>query len=240
MDTRGFLNAISDVPADLSSEVAIRLKKTIPKFPQEAVYVYSFQENKMLFADGFEELLGYKDDEIGMSTYVKATSPEFVPIYHELSDKAFAFIMTKSMDLEKYSFTLELKKIHKNGSYVPVLSSIGVYRSGNGKIIEIIGRVQLLENIKFSKIMRFDAFGPDKEEFEEELSNRFASQRLVISNKEKEALELVSKGYAFKEIASILEVSPSAIEKRILPLYKRFNVKSLPHLVAFAYENDIL
>ncbi|HEX8608077.1 MAG TPA: helix-turn-helix transcriptional regulator, partial [Pedobacter sp.] len=63
---------------------------------------------------------------------------------------------------------------------------------------------------------------------------------LAISNKEKEALSLVAKGYSFKEIAHELKVSHSAIEKRIIPLYKRFGVKSLTHLVSFAYDNFIL
>jgi len=50
----------------------------------------------------------------------------------------------------------------------------------------------------------------------------------------------VAQGYSFKEIAHHFNVSSSAIEKRILPLYKRFNVRSLSHLITFAYENHIL
>ena len=49
-----------------------------------------------------------------------------------------------------------------------------------------------------------------------------------------------SKSYNYKQIAEKLNVSASAIEKRIIPLYKRFNVKSLPHLISFAYDNHIL
>ncbi|MDE3214048.1 MAG: helix-turn-helix transcriptional regulator, partial [Bacteroidota bacterium] len=54
------------------------------------------------------------------------------------------------------------------------------------------------------------------------------------------ALAMVAKGYSFKEIARHFKVSQSAIEKRIFPLYKRFNVKSLTHLISFAYDNHIL
>jgi len=51
---------------------------------------------------------------------------------------------------------------------------------------------------------------------------------------------LASEGFCFKEIADKLNVSNSAIEKRIIPMYKRFNVNSLTHLVGFAYRNNIL
>lgn len=230
---------ITDVPADLTCEEAIRYKASIPKFPEEAVYIYSFKQNKMLYADGWEELLGYRDDEISMLTIVNITSPEYTAFSNELNDKALMFIHSKSEELEEYSFTLELKKMHKNGMHVPLISRVGVFKSEDGKVTEIIGRSQISRSINFGKVMRYAAYGPEKSEFEEELS-KVLFHHYAISRKEKEALSLVAKGYSFKEIANVFGVSQSAIEKRILPMYKRFEVKSLTHLVSFAYDNHIL
>jgi DNA-binding CsgD family transcriptional regulator len=193
----------------------------------------------MIYACGWEEVLGYRDDEINMMTIVSITSPEFASFSNELNDKALRFIHSKTVELEKYSFTIELKKIHKNGSHIPLISRVGVFRAEDGKVAEIIGRSQINRSIKFGKVMRYAAYGPDKSEFEEEL-NKILFQHIAISRKEKDALELVSKGYSFKEIAGYFNVSSSAIEKRIIPMYKRFDCKSLTHLVSFAYENHIL
>jgi len=230
---------ISDVPANTESEEALYFKQTIPKFPEEAVYIYSFKLNKMIFASGWEEVLGYRDDEINMLAIVNMSAPDFAPFSHDLNDKALKFIHGKTEDLEKYSFTIELKKIHKEGHEVPILARVGVYSSEDGKITSIIGRFQVNRSLIFGKVMRYAAYGPEKEKFEEEL-NKALFYHFAISNKEKEALALVAKGYSFKEIAHELSVSHSAIEKRILPLYKRFNLKSLTHLVSFAYDNNIL
>jgi DNA-binding CsgD family transcriptional regulator len=230
---------VTDVPADLNSEVARMYKEAIPRFPEEAVYIYSFKEGKMLYADGWEDLLGYRDDEITMLTIVSITSPEYAAFSNELNDKAMLFLASKTEDLEKYSFTLEVKKIHKNGEHIPLISRVGVFKSEGGRLTEIIGRSQVSNSIKFGKVMRYAAYGPDKDVFEEEL-NKILFQSFAISDKEKEALSLVSKGYSFKEIAAHYNVSQSAIEKRIIPLYKRFNVKSISHLITFAYENNIL
>ncbi len=232
-------NFITAVPADPSSEQAIFFKQTIPKFPEEAIYVYSFKENRMIFASGWEEVVGYQDDEINMLAIVNMSAPEYAPFSHDLNDKALQFIHAKTKDLEKYSFTIELKKIHKNGSLVPIIARVGVFSSENGRIESIIGRFQINRSLIFGKIMRYAAYGPEKEKFEEEL-NKILFSHLAISNKEKEALSLVAKGYSFKEIAHEFKVSHSAIEKRIIPLYKRFDVKSLTHLVSFAYDNYIL
>lgn len=232
-------NFITAVPADLSSEQALYFKQTIPKFPEEAIYIYSFKENRMIFARGWEEVVGYQDDEINMLAIVNMSAPEFAPFSHDLNDKALQFIHKKTENLEDYSFTIELKKIHKNGSLVPIIARVGVFSSSNGHVESIIGRFQINRSLIFGRVMRYAAYGPEKEKFEEEL-NKILFSHLAISNKEKEALSLVAKGYSFKEIAHELSVSHSAIEKRIIPLYKRFDVKSLTHLVSFSYDNFIL
>src|ERR1044071_6421265 len=113
---------ITDQPADPEGEEAQYYKRTIPHFPEEAVYIYSFLEYRMIYADGWEEVLGYRDDEINMKLIVGSTTPEFAPFAYEMNDKALMFIHTKTEDLEKYSFTIELKKFHKNGHEVPLFT----------------------------------------------------------------------------------------------------------------------
>jgi DNA-binding CsgD family transcriptional regulator len=230
---------ISNIPADLNTEIAFNYKKRFKLFPEEAVYVYSFKENKMIYADGWEEVLGYRDDEISMLTIVMTSSKAFAPFSNELNDKALRFILSKTENLEEYSFSIELKKIHKNGSEVPMVANVGVFEAENGRVSSIIGNFRINRSITFGNVMRYAAYGPEKNEFEEDL-NKNLFYRLVISDKEKEALALAAKGLAFKEIAHQLSVSVSAIEKRIIPLYKRFEVNSLTHLISFAYDNHIL
>ncbi len=230
---------ISDIPANLDSEEARHFRNTIVRFPEEAIYIYSFLQNRMIYADGWSEILGYDDREINMLTIVNITAPEYAPFANELNDKALLFLLGKTENLEKYSFTIELKKIHRQGHHVPLIVRVGVFRAQNGRVTEIIGRNQINHSITLGKVMRYAAYGPEKSEFEEEL-NKNLFQHFAISRKEKEALALVAKGYSFKEIAGRLDISQSAVEKRLLPLYKRFDVKSLSHLLTFSYENHIL
>jgi DNA-binding CsgD family transcriptional regulator len=230
---------ISDIPADLNSAAALYFKQTIPRFAEEAVYIYSFKENRMIYADGWEEVLGYKDDEISMLTIVNTSTQDFAPFSNELNDKALMFIMKKKANLEKYHFRIELKKIHKNGLSVPIEANVGVHQVDDGKVISIIGRFRINRDLVFGKLMRYAAYGPEKNEFEEEL-NKTLFSKFIISDKEKEALKYAADGKPFKEIANILKISVSAVEKRIIPMYKRFEVNSLAHLVSFAKDNHIL
>lgn len=230
---------ITNTSADLQSAEAIQYRAQIQRFPDEAIYVYSFEQNRMLYAEGWETVLGYRDDEISMLDIVNSTSPAYAPFSYELNDKALKFILSKTEQLEAYSFTIELKKIHKNGTHLPIIARVGVFKSKNGRVTEIIGRNQINHSLNLGRVMRYATYGPDQSAFDAEL-NRELFRHYAISTKEKDALALVAQGYAFKEIASHYNVSQSAIEKRILPLYKRFDVKSLTHLVTFAFQNHIL
>ncbi len=116
---------------------------------------------------------------------------------------------------------------------------MGVFGIELGRMTAIVGRSQVNRSIALGNVMRYEAYGPEKSEFEEELNKQLFNY-YAISRKEKEALALAAKGFSFKEIAKHFNVTQSAIEKRIIPMYKRFNVKSLTHLISFAYDNHIL
>lgn len=229
---------ISSTPADPASEIYRHYQKTIPHFDNQAVYIYSFKEKKMLYAQGWFEVLGYKDDEISLLSLINSSSPKFAAFSKEINEKAFAYINQQKERTIEYSFTIELEKIHKNGKKVPLFSRVGVHKVENGQVIEIIGISQVVRTLKLGNIMNYAVYGPRVKDFENTLSKELFC-KLVITKKEKEALELASKGLTFKEIANEFNVSQSAIEKRIIPLYKRFNVKSLPHLISFAHSNNL-
>jgi hypothetical protein len=125
---------ISAVPADLQSSEAEHFRQIIPRFPEEAVYIYSFVTNRMVYASGWEEVLGYRDDEINLPTILYVTCEEYAPFSEEFNEKALLFILQKTEELEKYSFTMELKKMHKNGTPIPMISKVGVYSAHGGKI----------------------------------------------------------------------------------------------------------
>ncbi len=229
----------TSTPADLDTDIAKFYKNNLPRFPEEAIYIYSFKEQKMIYADGWDEVLGYKDSEISLKTIVESTTGDFLDFSMEINDKALQYLSTKKDKLEDYSFTIEIKKLHKNGTPIPLISQVGVYKSDEGKIIEIISRVFINRTLEFGKVMKYQIYGPEIHDFEELLSKALFDF-CFISNKEQEALKLVASGLTFKEIAQELKISQSAVEKRIQPLYQRFNVKSISHLISFAHQNHIL
>lgn len=231
---------VTPIPMDTHSEGYKYFSNTIKKFPEEAVYIYSFRENRLIYAAGWKETLGFEDQSIDLQTIVKITDPKHAPFAYDLNDNAIKFIMGRNHQLMEYYFTMEINKIHKNGSLVPMMVKLGIFSvEDNGTVKEAIGRFQINRGLRFGRVIRYSSHGPNKEDFEDAL-NKAVFKHIAISEKEKETISLISMGLSFKEIADKLGVTQSAVEKRIRPMYRKFEVNSLPHLISFAYENFIL
>jgi hypothetical protein len=63
----------------------------IPKFSDEATYVYSLKTKKILLAQGWMELLGYENEEISMDLLVEITTPDHKEFIQEMNNNALAF-----------------------------------------------------------------------------------------------------------------------------------------------------
>jgi hypothetical protein len=65
---------VSNIPFDANDYFYKEYKEKIPQFVGQAVYIYSFEQNRMLFANGWEDMLGYKDEEITLLKIINSTS----------------------------------------------------------------------------------------------------------------------------------------------------------------------
>lgn len=231
---------ITEIPADLESMEASQYGESLRRYPMEGVYVYSFEKNKMLFASGWEEIVGIPDNEINMLAIVNMTEEKFVPFVNEINDKALQFLHARNEGLEEYSFNIELKMKHSSGHAVPVKAKVSVFETNDkGELKSILGRFQVDNSLHFSNIIRFSAYGPEKDYFENALNDELFFKNYV-SRKELEVIELLAAGYAYKEIADKLDISISTVDKRIQNLFRRFEIKNTTHLMSFAFKNNLI
>lgn len=231
---------ITDVPMIKDSQEYNMFKNRLYKYPLEGVYIYSFEHGRMLYADGWENVVGIPDTEITMLSIVNMTSPEFAPFVHDINDKALQFLHKRNDRLTEYSFTIETKVRNRNNQDIPVVARVAVHDTyEDGTLRSIIGRFQVDYGIRFGKIMRYCAYGPEKEEFERNL-NRNLFYPFRISDNELDILRMISKGHTYAEIGNEFNLSISQIERNIDQLLERFKEKNTTSLISFCYENMLL
>jgi DNA-binding CsgD family transcriptional regulator len=233
------LQFITDIPHNPSDPDNISLPD-ITRLPNEGIYIYDFIKGKILYSNGWKDVIGYHNDEISMKKIVMLTSSDHIQFVREINDKALYFLHQRNTRLTEYHLSFGIKMKHRNGMDVPVSVLLQVYATTpEGELLQIMGRFKGDDKLRLGRIRSFSVFGPEKEAFEQSLNNDLV-YNLRISNKELEVIKLLAQGKTYKEIADDLSISKSAVEKRVAPLFKRFNVKNNAHLVGFAYENLLL
>jgi DNA-binding CsgD family transcriptional regulator len=231
---------ISDTPPDVRSSVYEYYDSNLFRYPLEGIYIYSFHEQKMLYAKGWGEVTGIPDDEISMLKIVELTAPSFKPFVFEMNDKALQFLHARNSKLTEYSFTIEIKLLLPNGNEVPVCARVGVNDvHDDGTLKSIMGRFQVDYKLRFGKIMRFATYGPERLAFEKML-NRELFSPFQLSDTELQIIELLAKGHSYESISEIIQVDYSAVACIIQSILDRFSLKSESALVSFAYDYLLL
>jgi DNA-binding CsgD family transcriptional regulator len=185
------------------------------------------------------ELLGYENEEISMHLLVEITTPDHKEFIQEMNNQALAFILSKSANLYEYSCTTECIKFNKQGEEVALLESVKVHRSLKGKVVEVIGTYKRNPRMPHPGNKYFQASGPGIETLVEKMK-LVAARDAIINGRERTILKMLAQGKSMKEIANALYVSKSAIEKKVMPLYRKCNVRNLVELIAYAHKNGLI
>jgi DNA-binding CsgD family transcriptional regulator len=227
----------------LSSDTYVPEERTdyadIPFFSDEAIFVYSLVEMKIMHAAGWQELLGYENDEISMQMLIGITTPDYADFIREMNNQSLAFILEKRERLDEYSCTIESKKYNKVGDEVSLLESVRVYRSAKGRVTELLGRYKLNPRITNPNDKYFHASGPGIEVLVDKMK-KFGDEGRLITRREHEILKLLAGGMILKDIANHMGVSKSNIEKKIYGLFKKFNVRNQRELIIYSLKKNLI
>ena len=115
------------------SKDTIYFDKTLEIAENEAVNVFSFKENKLLFAKGFEKLLGRELEEIDILQLNSLYDTVFKEFTNEYHDRMLLYLHTNNKNLESLSSTIIVKA---QGIDTPFILNVKVYETdenGNKK-----------------------------------------------------------------------------------------------------------
>lgn len=227
---------------DLSTEENQAYKAQLKRENDEALIVYDIKNKQLVYHEGWLDLLGIRKGEINMLYLMDYIDPEFKDFVHKVTDSALYFFNEPHHNILEYKIMLEFKLIHQlSFESIPVHVTFFSFEADKDNSLNtFLGRFKVDRSLALTgENHRYTVYTPDKLSYIEGLDNKlFKSHH--ITYKELEALKLIAQGHAIKQVADKLCISHSAVEKRIYTLYKRYKVKSLPHLISFCYDNLIL
>lgn len=240
--SKGFHRTVftTDVRSFSKEERSV-LSAQLNRGEEEALFIYNLEDKLMTYHDGWLNLIGLRKGEVNIYNLLDCIEPKFKDFVLAVTDNSLYYLSENRPNILDYSFSMEFQLVHQvSGEALPIRARIYSFEANKeGYLTSILGRFELDRTISFNGKTKYTVYSPDKLRYIEGLDNRlFESHH--ITYKELEALRLLSKGFVIKQIADELEISNSAVEKRIYALYKRFDVKSHAHLVSFCYQHLIL
>lgn len=216
----------------------IDLKKT--KFNKnECFFIWDLQLGKILYANGIEILLGFKDDEITLQEYTSLFHPEEKDYVLRLGQAA----TYHSIENPKSNNELFLYVSHRikkgNGDYIKILAQSTPYSiDDKGLISSFLVRLSDISFADSSEVVqyKFSANGLDDESFHNLV---FQNSKSIFTSRELDIIGEIRQGHANTQIAEKLQISMHTVASHRKNIFKKSDCHSAEELLLFCKKNGI-
>jgi|GEM_PF-505887 len=214
-----------------------RLEKLLgqfPRFPGHFLYIYNFSEGRITYARGFQDLLGYRDEEVDVHLIFGALHPEDAPIVANLNQRAIE-AMAKVRDpknLMDLSLSVDHRMQKANGEYIKILRQTAVFEVDkcSGKVHSTFSLCKDISTIKPNGSIGWQISGFDLIEFE---APEDTTQRVQYrpSPREMDVLRKLAEGMSSKVIAQELDISLHTVNTHRRNMLSRTGLSNTTELV---------
>lgn len=232
--TKAFLS--SDV-SPLDSIEQTYYSNTIKLEENEAGYIYSFKDNKLIFSKGMDSLFGVDIKDVNILWLNEIYHSDFQSFVNEYHDRLLLYLYNHNQNLTGFLSRIIIKT---SLFETPLMLTIKVLKTDEGgNLISILGIVKKSELFKTSKVVQYSLDGIEDEHFMNKINFSLDFEQ-CISEKNIELLELLESKMSKSEIALKLGLNEIEISIRISNLKKRFEISSRQELIEFAVKNNLI
>jgi len=214
-----------------------RLEKLLgqfPRFPGHFLYIYNFSEGRIVYARGFEEVLGYHDDEVDLELVMDALHPADASIVAGLDFRATE-AMTKVRNPENFmelSLSVDYRMRRANGEYIKILRQTAVFEvdKNTGRVHSTFNLCKDISTIKPAGSIGWQITGFDQVQFgaPEHATNHVHYRP---TPREMDIVRKLAEGKISRVIAEELEISLHTVNTHRRNLLERTGMGNTTELV---------
>ena len=208
---------VRDLSATLESHKHLK-GDNLNSFPlrdDQFIYLYNYSTNKMVYARGFNRVLGIRDDEVDMRKFLETIHPEDLEMVIRVSAAGIEygrrvnapppFSMALNISFRVRTLSGEIKKIFRQ--------SCGLDVDEEGCMITSLSVCTDVSQHSMSNEVAFKFTGPEPEVIEELLIEQLeGGKSSKLSNREMEVIKYLAKGLSSKEIGRKLNISEHTVD----------------------------
>jgi DNA-binding CsgD family transcriptional regulator len=206
----------------------------------ECMYVIDFNENKISYKKGFENVLGYTDDEMSLPLLFDTFHPDDEETVTKVIRESILHTIKDPSHGKNNSLYLKYRRRKKDGTYVTIMSQSHLYdldTEGNRmKSVTKLTDITFADdftNVSFS----FKAKGIDEAVFEQKIHKAYLN---FFTKREYDVINAMCKGGTNHEIADELCISEHTVATHRKNILKKSGCHSVDELSIFCEANGIL
>ena len=214
-----------------------RLEKLLgqfPRFPGHFLYIYNFSEGRIVYARGFEHVLGYPDDDVDVELVMDMLHPEDAPVVARLNQQAIEAMakVRNPKNLLDLSLSVDYRMRRANGDYIKILRQTAVFEvdKQSGKVHSTFSLCKDISTIKTNGSIGWQINGFDMLEFEAPQHTE-SHVHYRPTPREMDVVRKLAEGKNSRQVAEELEISLHTVNTHRRNLLERTGMGNTTELV---------
>lgn len=208
----------------------------VPLLPDQFVHVYDHARGRLLFAQGYERVLGFPDGEMSVELALDLIHPDDAPMMMRILEAAARCMHSVKPAIRPFESVLSLDcRMRKaNGAYVKVLRQVTVCEVDE-EMDEVRCTLNIskdISNIKHSDHIGWQALGRGIEDID--LAALVAENANLLyrpTARERDVLRLIAEGRSSREIGEYLGLSTHTVNTHRRNLLRNTGLANAAELV---------
>ncbi len=220
--------------------------KAFSRTTYSSLYVIDYEKKGFDYvSDNPLFLCGHTPEEVkemGYEFYFKYVPPEDLDLLLKINTVGFDFYETKPIEERKdYSISYDFFLKNKEGKSILINQKLTpMFLTDEGKVWKALCVVSLSTKLQSGNIAVYKHGSDITYQYDLEGNYWKTEEKIKLNDREKEILQYSIRGYAIKEIAEKIFVSPDTVKFHRKKLFEKLEVANISEAITYATNNKLL
>lgn len=214
--------------------------KDIPCNHNECIFLLDFAQNKIIYSRGFQNVLGYSDNDITLDFIMNNHHPDDSEIVKRINKASLIYCMENPVDVFNNILVISYRRRKKDGSYIKVLHESSTYEvNDKGITTQVLIKLFDISFMDTSNRVKwkFTAKNLDKEAFKKII---YKVNYEFFTPREIEIIKETAKGLTNNLIAEKLYISKHTVATHKKNILKKSNCHNTIELLNFCKNHEFI
>lgn len=209
-------------------------------FQNECIFVLDYTQNKIIYKKGFQNVLGYRDDQISNDLIIGHFHKDDAFMVNRIIRATINYCIENPKNSSNNLLIIKHRLRKKDGSAINIINQSSIYDTDE------TGRISMAL-IRFTDITGMDNTEKTTWTFRASNLNEEAFKKTIykvyegfFTKRETEIISEIEKGHTNKQIGDQLQISKFTVATHRKHIFKKSNCHSPKELILFCRERSII